>query len=310
MRIAVFWGGRHTLPGACDPNTWYSFYNSGWKYGFESLGHSVDYFAWDDNADHPGYDLYIYAPGFLTNLTYHKNLHHPNVFFTEEISLAVTWAISHSMYYDNVCFLDYVNYKAVRTCGVKNVWWVPGAVDPTVFNDLGQDRYYNSAFLGTYDNNVVINNNQTRLDYVRTIDAKNKPSMVATGFYAFEANKIWNSTKIGVDVPIVEFASFRLFQIIAAGAFCLTRKPRIDTGIYRLLNEDEFGTYQDSNDLVNSVIPYWTLVDEKRTKMVAKARENVLNNHTFKERATQLLWISGLLDKPVKPEELLRYYGD
>lgn len=305
MKIAVFWGGKHTLPGACDQNTWYSFYNSGWRYGFENLGHQIDYFAWEDCESHPGYDLYIYAPGFLTNLTYHPKLHHPNVFFTEEASCAVSWAASHSYYYDAVTFLDYINWKAVKSIGIKNAFWVPGAVDPSVFHKLNTERVYNTAFLGSYDSNVKILGNQTRMDFILAIDAHNKPSLVGRGFYAFEANKIWNASKIGIDVPIVEFCSFRLFQIMAAGAFCLTRKTRINSGISYLLPEGLYDTYSDIDDMVFNVVPYWLSKQDKRDKAAHTATEFVLENHTFKNRAFQLLQIAGLESGKVPYQEFL-----
>jgi len=303
MKIAVFWGGKHTLPGVCDENTWYSFYNSGWKYGFESLGHDVKYFSWDDVEDRAGYDLYIYAPGFLTNLTYHPKIYHPNIFFTEEASCAVSWAASHSYYYDAVAFLDYINWKAVKHIGVKNAYWVPGAVDPVVFRNLNQERIYNTAFLGSYDDNVKIIDGKTRLDFIRAIDAHNKPSMVARGYYAFEANKIWNVTKIGVDVPIVEFCSFRLFQIIASGAFCVTRKTRLDSGISQLLQTDMYDTYENINDLVFNVSPYWISKNQKRDDLSKKAQDFVLKNHTFKNRAEQMLKIAGLIEGAIPYQE-------
>ena len=298
MKIAVFWGGRHTLPGNCDLGTWYSFYNSGWKYGFETLGHTVDYFAWDDTDSHPGYDLYVYAPGFLTNKTFHKKLHKPNVFFTEEASFGVSWGIAHSFYYDHVCTLDLINYQALVSNGVKNAHWVPGAVDPTIFKlDHQYDsdkRVYNATFLGSYDSEVKITANDTRLDYIRAIDAANKPSMVANGFYSFEANKIWNVSKIGVDVPIVEFVSFRLFQIIASGAFCVTRKPRVETGLETLMLPYCYDLYESIDDLTNNVIPNLLRRDNIRVEGAKAARDFVIKNHTFKNRAEQLLQIVGL----------------
>lgn len=295
MKIAVYWGDPHTLPGRCDENTWYSFYNSGWKYGFESLGHQVDYFAWGDNEDRPGYDLYVYAPGFLTNLTLKPKIYSPNVFFTEEVTLAPAWAIAHSYHYDNVCVLDYMNFKALRALGVRNAWWVPGAVDPTVFKDLGQHRHYNCVFLGTFDNKVFIDKRRTRMDYIQAINEM-PTSMVARGYYAFEANKIWNSGKIGIDVPIVEFCSFRLMQMIAAGTFCITRETRIESGINHLLSD--YATYRSLTyhnlEELREVIPFWMNNQDEMEQLNARAKKRVMSHHTFEHRAKQLLQIARL----------------
>lgn len=299
MRIAIFWGGEHTLPGRCDDLTWYSFYNSGWRYGFENLGHQVDYFAWNDESDHPGYDLYVYAPGFLTNTTFRRKLHHPNVFFTEEAALAVSWGIAHTYYYDHVCSLDFVNVTAMVACGAKNVHWVPGAVDPTIFHimNVGEPslgREWDAAFLGTYDQSVVIDHGMTRLDYLRAMERTIPRILVGTGYYAHNANNIWNVAKVGIDVPIVEFCSFRLFQIIAAGAFAVTRKSRIPTGIDLLLQPEHYTTYEDVEDLAKNVMPR-LMADPELASKQASAREYVLKNHTFVNRAHQLLKIVGLV---------------
>jgi len=309
MKIAVFWGGAHTLPGACDDNTWYSFYNSGWKYGFEQLGHQIDYFAWEDIADHPGYDLYLYAPGFLTTATFHKNLHHPNLFFTEEASLGISWAINHSFHYDGVCFLDYLNWKAMKANGVKNAYWVPGAVDPTIFHPTNCQKRHLVTFLGNYDHTVIIEKSHTRVDYIRAIDTL-PGALVARGYYSMEANRVWNETYVGIDVPIVEFCSFRLFQIIAAGALCLTRKTRVESGISHLLPTDLYETYTDLDDLISR----WRYVDKNVGLMFAdkiqKAQEHVMKHNTFKQRAQQLLQIAKLESRQ---EELFKieenYYG-
>lgn len=293
MKVAIFWGGAHTLPGKCDENTWYSFYNSGWRYGFESLGHQVDWFAYEDLGNYPGYDLYIYAPGFLTHLTMRDNLHHPNIFFTEELGVATSWAINHSYYFDHVCFMDYMNWSILHNhLGIQNVHWVPPAVDPTVFKDLTQPRDNNCSFLGNYDDTIkILGKNQTRKTYIQAIDAHNHPSSVARGFYAFEANKVWNNTKIGVDVPLTEFFSFRNLQIIAAGALCITRKVKLPSGVEHLLKKDEYITYNDLDHLIFEVLPYWIEHEKLRNKVIEKAKMNVLANHTFKNRAEQILEI-------------------
>jgi len=194
--------------------------------------------------------------------------------------------------------LDLINYQALVSNGVKNAHWVPGAVDPTIFKlDHQYDsdkRVYNATFLGSYDSEVKITANDTRLDYIRAIDAANKPSMVANGFYSFEANKIWNVSKIGVDVPIVEFVSFRLFQIIASGAFCVTRKPRVETGLETLMLPYCYDLYESIDDLTNNVIPNLLRRDNIRVEGAKAARDFVIKNHTFKNRAEQLLQIVGL----------------
>jgi len=293
VKIAVFWGDPHTLPNQCSKTTWHSFYNSGWKYGFEKLGHTVDYFAWGDNEDRSGYDLYIYAPGFLTNLTLKKKIYSPNVFFTEEVTLSPAWAVAHSFYYDNICVLDYMNFKSLRTLGINNAWWVPGAVDPTIFFDQKQDRHYNCIFLGTFDNNVFIENKRTRLDYIYAIN-EFPQSMVARGYYADQANNIWNSGKIGIDVPIVEFCSFRLMQMISAGVLCLTRQTRIPSGINYLLDENHFDTYKDLDELRDEVVPRWLKNTDEMSETIKRSQEHVASHHTFEHRAKQLLQIANL----------------
>ncbi len=258
-KVAIFWGGKHTLPGQCDENTWLSFYNSGWKFGFESLGYKVDFFAWEDNEEHPGYDLYVYAPGYLSNKTFRTRLHKPNVFFTEEASIAPIWAINHCYYYDHVFLLDYINWIALRKAGLKNAWWLPGAVDPTVFYPLKKEkRFYNSCFLGNYDCTVVIDGVNTRWDYIYGLNTKTEKSLVGKNCYAREANKAWNNAIIGVDIPIVDFCSFRLMQIAATETFILTRKSRVNSGIQYLLEDTSgmplFGSYTGLEDLVGNAV--------------------------------------------------------
>jgi spore maturation protein CgeB len=195
--------------------------------------------------------------------------------------------------------LDYMNYVSLRANGIKNAHWLPGAYDPTVFKDLGIERGRSATFLGTYDQVVHINDGKVRLNYIQDIDAKIPDSMVARGYYAHEANKLWNNTLVGIDVPIVEFTSFRLFQIMASGAMCLTRKPRIEAGWDELfLGEDIVDTYDTSDELCHAVAPYWINQKEKREERVKKSKEFVSKYHSFKNRAWQILNITGLDKRP------------
>jgi spore maturation protein CgeB len=293
MRIAMYWGDEHTLPGKCDDIAFNSFYNSGWKDGFESLNHTIDYFTYNDNENRQGYDLYIYGPGFLSNKTMKKNIYSPNIFFTEKLAVAQSWAVAHSFHFDNICFLDYTNFASLRALGIKNCWWVPGAYNPKIFRDIGLERKFNCMFLGNYDTEVIINNKHTRIDYIRHIDSL-PTAMVGRGYYAANANRMWNAAKVGIDVPIAEFCSSRLMQVMGSGTFCLTRKPRIETGISYLL--DHYATYNDVYDLAN-VVKYWVDHEEARLDRVKRAHELVNKKHTFSQRARQLLMIAGLMEK-------------
>lgn len=313
LKIAVLWGGEHTLIDRCEKNKWYSFYNSGWKYGFESLGHEVTFFPWSNRDNLPGFDFYLYAPGYLHVDTFHNNVHYPNAFVTEEANIPLLWVLNHTYLYDNVYTLDFFNWWALRSQrnadGSRNhqmdkVGWLPGAVDPTVFGPLGTKPKYNGAFLGNYDARTVITGNDTRYDYLQSLDKHAKLFLSAKGFYAFEANKVWNNTKIGVDIPIVDFCSYRLFQIMATGTFCLTRRPRMNSGIGFLLDSEMYGTYENKGDLIHHILPYWLQENREgdRLRRAKSAQEYVLKHHTFRERALHLLTRAGLDESGFAPD--------
>ena len=103
-----------------------------------------------------------------------------------------------------------------------------------------------------------------------------------------ELNTIYNSTKIVLNIQHSELKSGtnqRTFEIASAGAFQLVDYQR---PIGELFNGNII-TFNSSSDLVEKAKHYLTH-EEERDKLAEKAREIVINNHTYKIRIEKLLY--------------------
>lgn len=102
-----------------------------------------------------------------------------------------------------------------------------------------------------------------------------------------ELNELYNSTKIVLNIQHSELKSGtnqRTFEIACAGAFQLVdyQKP-IDE-----LFKGNIVTFNSSLDLVEKA-KYYLTREEERNKLAEKAREIVINNHTYRHRIKKLL---------------------
>lgn len=103
-----------------------------------------------------------------------------------------------------------------------------------------------------------------------------------------ELNDIYNSTKIVLNIHSSQLKSGtnqRTFEIASAGAFQLVdyQKP------IKELFENNIITFNSSSDLVEKT-RYYLAHKEERIRLAEKAREIVINNHTYKNRIKKLLY--------------------
>ncbi len=103
-----------------------------------------------------------------------------------------------------------------------------------------------------------------------------------------ELNAIYNSTKIVLNIHSSELKSGtnqKTFEIASAGAFQLVNYQKPIEELFK----GSIITFNSSSDLVEKA-KYYLTHEKERNKLTEKAREIVINNHTYKDRVKKLLY--------------------
>ncbi|HLK12032.1 MAG TPA: glycosyltransferase [Candidatus Binatia bacterium] len=121
---------------------------------------------------------------------------------------------------------------------------------------------------------------------------------MAEPVYGVKKTKIYRASKINLNVQgthMVNGENFRLFEVAACDAFCLTT-PKPDLARWFRLGED-LTTFEDVPTLRRRVAEALAS-PALRAERAARAREIVLRAHTYDHRAAQILDAVGLRSRP------------
>jgi spore maturation protein CgeB len=213
------------------------------------------------------------------------------------------------------CYFDLDSYflDRARVAGARRVEHLPGCADPDehfpVTLDAAERERYGAevSFIGSpYPE---------RLPFLEALgkrrlkvwgngwDRVASPilqagAVVREPVYGLKKTKIYRASAINLNIQgarMVHGENFRLFEIGASGAFCLTT-PKPDLGRWFRLGED-LETFDDVATLDRQVARF--LADPvERAERAARARATVLAAHTYGHRAAQVLEALGLGTAP------------
>ncbi|MDD3237875.1 MAG: glycosyltransferase [Candidatus Gastranaerophilales bacterium] len=102
-----------------------------------------------------------------------------------------------------------------------------------------------------------------------------------------EMAEIYNSSAINLNITIQgkNNINYRVFEVLASSGFLLTDEMKDISKYFEVGRELE--TYKDTKDLIDKIEFY--LQNRNIAQAIARAgRKNVVNNHTFKERAKKM----------------------
>jgi len=219
-------------------------------------------------------------------------------------------------YYDYV----FTNEKnTVKVHGEDKTMYLPTAVDPNVFYPRRVPRNYLSDVLiggslfaermdaldklekelKRYRLKIVGNSRRNfKSDYLNSIWRRGSVSIE-------EMAKFDAGTKIALDIPRNEMVSEygrtnpgilsttvspRVFEVPAAGALLLTWKKR--EAVKELFPDDIVALY-DEIDEIPKIIEHYMKNRKEREQLIARARSHVLKNHTYENRAKDVLKFTG-----------------
>ncbi len=238
-------------------------------------------------------------------------------------NLDAPFQIESLRHYDCYFDLDSHFVARARDAGVRRAEHLPGCADPAEHHPARLDsdeaaRYgADVSFVGSpYPERIplfeALAGWRLKLWGIGWDAVETKALAVVSGaivrepVYGLKKTKIYRATAININVQgarMVNGENFRLFEIAACEAFCLTT-PKADLERWFQPGVD-LETFRDPGELRSQVIRF--LADPAaRTERARAARQTVLGAHTYRHRAAQVLDALGLRPQPAPAAEATR----
>jgi len=268
------------------------FFNSGWENiaGMEVFV-GMEYLKEIDGK----FDICLVGPG---GFRYDEDLYRKTsqrtkfVFIDDEdMHHSIEQIRCIASYYDYVCIYSELNWIALKSLGVKNVLHILPSADPRYFWAMENvEKSFDITFIGQQGSYNRIGEG-TRLDYLIQLDGrKDIKTFIGRGFYCEDANKLYNQSKIGLDLPVTFAVGARSFQIALTNAMLM-----IPAGIRSKLWYDHFTPGKDYAEFeptftgFHEAIRHWLEDSAGQKRFSDSMREKVLAEHTFQHRFEEIL---------------------
>jgi hypothetical protein len=177
---------------------------------------------------------------------------------------------------------DLVAYKQVSG---KKVAYLPLGYESDIYRPLNQlEKKYDISFVGSIT--------QQRLQYLDHIKRRfNHLKIYFGSAYPNDANKIYNSSKIVLNISRRNELNLRVFEVLGSGQFLLTNAVE---EVQTLFNPAyHLDVYSNADELLDK-IEFYLKEESSRNEIANNGYREVLNKHTLENRASQILRDAGL----------------
>ena len=251
-----------------------------------SLGHRVDHFSFAEADRCDGaYDLYLridhgdYAEDIPARLR-------PAAFYVVDAHLARSWAgiQRQAGRYDLV-------FCAQRRAAERlpRAHWVPLGCDPQIHRPGGGAVQYDLAFVGT-DGGVP------RKFLLQEIRERYAKRFIGRAPFDQMAD-IYGRSRIGFHYiectsPLKDHVSMRVYEVLASGTLLLANalEPGAFDGV-GLRDREELVVYRTPRELFE-LADYYLAHDAERRRIATAGQRVVLERHTYRHRAEQIIEIA------------------
>lgn len=220
---------------------------------------------------------------------------HPNVFWASDTHISpesYQWRLNHARHFDTVFCAQQKAVDNFRRDGIKNVHWMPHAVEPLAYPKQTTIKKYDVCFVGHI-------NSENR------IDALDRLFRVFPNFWygqrTFEeAAEKFGESKIVFNISITDDLNMRTFEGMATGSLLLTSRNAEVESVFE--DGRHLVLYDNLDDMIDKA-RYYVEHEEERERIACAGYEEVMAKHTFEHRVKQVLETCGLLDKLKGSEE-------
>ncbi len=273
MRIALFYNR--------SPGTIGDYFQQ----ALRDLGHAVDYFSIFEASRCRGrYEAYLridhgdYAIGLPRGLR-------PSAFYVVDAHLAKSWRGIRRQAPDyDVVFCAQQSAAAA----LRRAHWVPLACDPAVHRGRPGELCYDIAFVGN-DGGVP------RKFYLQELRERYPASFIGKAPHT-DMGRVYSQAKMGFHYiectsPLKDHVSMRVYEILASGTLLLANA--LAPGAFEavgLRDRQGLAVYRTPRELFE-LIDYYRTHEEERRRIAADGQSRVLAQHTYRQRAQQIVEI-------------------
>ncbi len=168
--------------------------------------------------------------------------------------------------------------------GIKNVFWVPPACDPEIHGKKTEKRLYDIGFVGALNPE----NNPERVDLFNKL--KQRFHTYYEKCFLERMAEVFAQSKIVFNKSIAGGLNMRVFEVLASGSMLLTNKAN-GSGLQDLFQDRKhLVIYRNQYELIE-LADYYLKNDEEREEIAVEGMKKVLDEHTYRHRADDMIRI-------------------
>lgn len=202
----------------------------------------------------------------------------PSAFWHSDTHLGYDWRLEKAKRTDYNFVCQKADAIRFQEAGIKNVFYMPHAVEPLAYPAISSLKKYDISFIGHI-------NSENRIEALDRI-YKEIPNFFYGQRLFEQAAEIYSQSKIVFNISINNDLNMRTFEGMSTKSFMLTS-----------YNEEVASVFEDGKHLVlykslDEAVEkarYYLAHDEEREKIAQSGYEEVRSKHTFVHRALQVL---------------------
>lgn len=172
--------------------------------------------------------------------------------------------------------------------GTQKIMWLPHAVEPQAYPYIETLKKYDVAFIGHMQQDQPNHNGFSRVQALDRLFKEFPNFYYGSRHPAFPGKNLFEDaahhfaeSKIVFDISIRDDLNMRLFESMATGSMLLTNW--LPTLSELFVDGKHLVTYKTLDEMVEKA-KYYLTHDEERQKIAEAGKEEVLKNHTYKNR--------------------------
>jgi len=171
-----------------------------------------------------------------------------------------------------------------KEAGCVNVQWLPPACDPEIHRRVNVPSQFDVCFVG----NIHPRWGTERKRLLELVGKNFENHWFGQNFrYGRRMTCLYSSSKIVFNKSILGELNMRVFEGLASASLLIT--DRIQNGLLELFSEKKDLICYETDDELISAIRYYLQHAEEREKIGRHGYRTVMKNHTFDDRARQIV---------------------
>ncbi|MCP5003162.1 MAG: glycosyltransferase [Planctomycetes bacterium] len=172
--------------------------------------------------------------------------------------------------------------KMFKDEGFEHVFWVPPACDPEIHGRKAQKKVHDISFVGS----LIEGSGSERVHLLNEL--KHRFHVHYERCFLERMADVFSLSKIVFNRSVANGLNMRVFEVLASGSMLLTDESK-ESGLTELFQEKkDLVIYRHEEELFELAY-YYLKHGEEREKIAEEGRKNVMKEHTYRHRATDII---------------------